>query len=347
MSAKKWVAVGAVIGVGCLAALLALGTGSPPEGTTLPWSATSLGASVPWPAGFDPSRVTALPRYSPSGEYLAVVTDAGAPLVLDLSTGSLYDLYELGPPDEPNLQCGEVSWLTDERLWLYETYVSEEERGMDPEWRFHGHHRYRVVEWPSGTTVCEGAIPLSENLELLAVFGFEDEEYWIVRDWTQPDGKRRFLLFDPATESVTGTLVECSPAESLRWVPRGAWIVKLLVPRSVSPGITFTDLMLINHETGEARLVRAVPPMPLAWGPQVTGDGHYLVTARFDNGRSVPIVIDTLTGSQRELPATESWLPGTISESRGVLLAQAATMHADGTCTTEWLEIPLSALFPG
>jgi hypothetical protein len=345
MSAKRWITAGAVVGGGCLAVLLALGTHAAPEGTTLPWSASSLGASVPWPAGFDPACMTALPRYSPAGECLAVPTDSGAPVVLDLAAGSVCNLYELNPPDEPNLQCSHVSWLTDERLWLFEQYVSEAERGMEPDWQFHGHQRYRVVEWPSGATVCERELTPGDPVRWLDAFGFEGEEYWIVRDESQPDEKRRFLLYDPISESVTRTLIECSPGESLRWVPRGAWIIKLLIPRSVSPGAGPTDLMLINDKTGETRTVQGVPPMIISpWGPQVTDDGHYLITVRYDNGRTIPIVIDTLTGSQRELPPGESWLPGTISTSRGVLLAQAANMHADGTCTTEWLEIPLTAL---
>jgi hypothetical protein len=276
---------------------------------------------------------------------LATVADAGTPLVLDLNTGDLYSLYELNPPDKPNLGCKVASWISDRRLWLYELYVSEEERAMEPEWRFHGHHRYRVVDWPSGATVREREIAAGDKLAELGYFGFKDEDHWIVRDFTQPNPKLRLSVFDPVSETVTGTLIECSEAESLRWGPCGEWIVKLLVPRSVSPGINTTDLMVVNYKTGEARTVHSVPPMTVTdWGPQVTPDGHYLVTVRFDNGRSVPIVIDTLTGSQRELPTGESWLPATISESRGVLLAQAATMHADGTCTTEWVEVPLSAL---
>jgi hypothetical protein len=352
MSTRSLLPAAAVAVAACLVLIFTqdqIGASERPP--SLLWGDSAMGTPLPWPAGFDTACIAALPRYSPSGRYLAFQTNLGAPFVLDLAEGALTGVYDVATPDRPNLQCCQIAWLTDEHLFLSERWMAEEDRAYwndenNPFDRTRlGTARHRVLAWPGGATILERTALVSGRAVDAA--GFEGGDRWIGRDWSEPNPERRFWLFDPFSDSLLGLAAECTEAESLRWPPCGPWFVKVLAPRSVNPAVHAVDLLLLNYRTKETRCVPDVPAFHTCWGPLVTADGRYVLTASWKADRPAwaPTVFDTETGGRRELPASESWVPGTINESRGVVLAVVLRHHPDGGWTTDYLEIPFGVLF--
>ncbi len=357
MTTRTWLAGAIVAGVACTALLLVeSGTGAAEAGPPSARWGTQLGVPVPWPAGLDPDCIHRL-AYSPSGRYLGVKTVSNRPALVDLVGGAWWDLYSGSLADRPNLQCADLQWVTDGHLYLVESWVPDEEhaRLLDPNSADNGAlvqealgavvFRQRIVDWANSATLLE--LPTQINGQTLEVLGFESEHQWIVRDWSEAERLRRLWRFDPVSRSLTGVLAECDENETRRAV-RGPWLVKFLVPGDAPLWEQSFDMSLINYQTGETRLVPGVPPYVRS--PKITADGRYVVALTRDPDNVCPLAItifDTTTGQWHVVPPGESWIAHAVSESRGTVLAALGRQRVDGSWTSDWVEIPLSALLGG
>jgi hypothetical protein len=322
------------------------------EGAPSREDCTALGTPMLWPAGIDPTRINLPVAYSPSGRYLALtIGDDGHPLIVDLQENSACDLYEVVAPDLPNLRCRVVAWVTDERIYLGEDWITDSDRAelLDPETANDAGRvnaaldrvglRGRVVDWVSGVT--ELALPIGADVSFDEVLAFEGEDQWVVRYWT--DQLQRIWRFDATTRSATCVLAACSENESLRGV-RGNWVIKFLAAKSARLWEQSLDVTLVNYQTGESHAVTGIPPILQAL--KITSDGRHMIAESCDAAdfRCHLLVFNTLTGEAHDLAPTESWTPVAISESRGVLLA-LMMYPPENWNGSGWIEVPLSALF--
>lgn len=354
MSVRKCVGPTAVLLAGaCCVVLLLARAETPPAGEPAVslWGHTSDGVPVAWPAGINPSRIRAYPSYSPSGRYLGVRGD-GRPraFILDLDAGTIHDVYERIGYDRPNLQCLHFGWLSDQRVFLVEHWATDEElqEAVTRFTRTCGEFRYRVIDWMSNLVLLERPF-IEEPFDLA---GSEAPDQWIVRKLSEPDYKRRFWLYDPASESFERVLIECAETESMRYPPCGPWVAKLLIPLRTNPAAHVIDIEFVNYRTAQTRHVANVPPLP-SRGPLITADGRYVITSPYSEAdrRRAPIIFDTQSGQRHDLPSTESWTPVALSEARGVLLVDVTQIYVDGeghvvTASTDYAEIPLAKLLP-
>jgi hypothetical protein len=101
---------------------------------------------------------------------------------------------------------------------------------------------------------------------------------------------------------------------------------------------------LTNYVTGETRAVPGIPAGLQAL--KITADGRHAISASLDSTgpHCKLLAFDTVAGKRTELPATESWTPVAISESRGVVLA-LMIRPPDTWSGPGWIEIPLKAVF--
>ncbi len=307
------------------------------------WGGTDIGVRIPLPLSLDSSRIVDRPRYSPSGRYLAIRLDAGRPVLLDLVSGAVVDIYDRVAVDRPNMQCAQAEWLSEQELWVLELSASTEQI-IQSEVQHplqHGGWRYRVIDWGSGAVLHEQYLG---NDPEFAFVKAEVGGAWVVRNLRESDYKRRFWMFH-GPSSFDCVLFECTDQESLRFDPIHSWIPKLLVPLDSNPGAVEIDIEFVNYQTGQIIRVDHVPPLP-AWGPQIAPDGAFIVTSTYHevDRRWMPIVIEAETGARYELSERESWIPVAASESRRVMLVALINVASDGSTSTDWAEISFDDL---
>lgn len=360
---RKWLTPVGVMAVGAavVLVLLRMETAATAQVTGRVWGATSLGTPVVWPAGFDAAAAVHRPAYSPSGRYLAFKhAQEGRPMILELATGELHGLYDLIGGVRPNLQCYEIVWLSDERLCVHETWMAEEDRqrldelmedpGFVPHMRTAMRARCRVIDWVARVTVFERSVDTQQVAEFNLIAGYADD-LWIVSRKPSDPKWHSWWVYDPAKQEFVKPLVQ--RIRTGDWIgcgPRGPWVVKWLLPYptpEIVLNVASYDVEFVNYETGETRRLGQVL-LRDPGGLFITADGRYVVASFFDQAvcRWAPVVFDTLTGQQHELPATESWKPHALNDTRGAVLASVLNRMPDESWAVQWVEIPLSQLLP-